>query len=68
LSHAIYDEWNRKNPPNTNRLAKAAADKASLESAAESKRTQRARKGGLSGGKARTFSLPLEKRAEIAEK
>jgi len=32
-----------KSPPNINRLAEAAAAKASLESAAESKRTQRAR-------------------------
>jgi len=68
LSYVLYDAWKRKNPRNINRLAKAAADKASLESAAESKRIQRTRKGGFSGGKARTLSLPLEKRAEIAEK
>jgi len=36
LPYAIYDEWNRKNPRNINRFAKAAADKASLEWAAES--------------------------------
>jgi len=68
MSYAIYDAWNRKNLCNINWLAKAAADKASLESAAESKRTQRTRKGGLSGGKACALSLPPEKRAEIAEK
>jgi len=41
MFYVLYDEWNRKNPRNINRPAKAAADKASLESPAESKRIQR---------------------------
>ncbi|MGP1396854.1 MAG: histone H1 [Inquilinaceae bacterium] len=59
-------DWKPKHPRDPNQLAKAIVDIATEGAPEESATVKRARKGGLSGGKARAKALTPEQRADIA--